>query len=73
MAKNFDKWFRAQFGPRPLTESQYEKLVSKTLSAKYALRGGEEKLASCRSWDNLHKAALYAWNAAQDGPKNKQE
>ena len=64
MAKNFEKWFRAQYGNRPVTEKKMDSFLDRLAGLRFDLREAEERLANCRRWDDLQNAALYAWNAA---------
>lgn len=62
----FERWFVRQFGPRPTDRTLWE-LNAERYTAEQKLRMVEELIAAVQRWEGARDAALYAWQAAQQG------
>lgn len=58
--ETFDSWFKAQFGPRPLSPNQEEAAENRLSDLKLLVKNTEEKLSLTRNWDVQYNAALKA-------------
>lgn len=65
MAKKskFEKWFEAQFGPRP--KRSVSELVTEVYRLRSELKRAEEELRSTKGYYRDFTAALYSKNAAE--------
>lgn len=57
---DFDRWFKAQHGPRPVSMSA-ELLIDRVKSLRIMLANDERDLAALESWEARRTSALYAW------------
>ena len=56
----FEKWFTAQFGPRPSEKSTVE-LIDEVTNKQYAAEIARAELHACELWERSWQSAHYAW------------
>lgn len=60
----FQKWFEAQAGKQPMTQSEYLVLKHETIpSIERQLWKAQDKLNEMEQYNTAYKYALYAWTA----------
>ena len=68
MKSQFTRWFKAQFGKRPSSESVFD-LSEKVNNLKRQLRLAEYTLEKTQEWENMLRAAKLSHYASKDGFK----
>ena len=64
MKSEFDKWFVAQFGPRPCPYGTVENdKRQRWMDCAQEVEKMKSEIEAIDRWDNSERAALYAWNA----------